>query len=70
MDSLYRHWGKASPVDRISVEMSRYFWYLDASKAERELGFRSRDPGDTLYETVAYLREHFLGNEAFRAGVS
>jgi dihydroflavonol-4-reductase len=67
VDSLYRHWGKASPVDRISVEMSRYFWYLDASKAERELGFRSRDPGDTLYETVAYLREHFLGNEAFRA---
>ena len=70
VDSLYRHWGKASPVDRISVEMSRYFWYLDASKAERELGFRSRDPGDTLYETVAYLREHFLGNDAFRAGVS
>jgi dihydroflavonol-4-reductase len=61
--------GKTSPVDRISVEMSRYFWYLDASKAERELGFRSRDPGDTLYETVAYLREHFLGGNAFRARV-
>ncbi len=66
VDSLYRHWGKAPPVDRVSVEMSRYFWYLDASKAQRELGFRSRDPGDTLYETVAYLKEHFLGNEAFR----
>jgi nucleoside-diphosphate-sugar epimerase len=67
VDSLYRHWGKAPPVDRVSVEMSCYFWYLDASKAERELGFRSRDPGDTLYETVAFLRGHFLGNEAFRA---
>jgi len=70
VDALYRHWGKAPPVDRVSVEMSRYFWYLDASKAERELGFRARDPGDTLYQTVAYLKEHFLGNGAFRARVS
>lgn len=67
VDSLYRHWGKAPPMDRVSVEMSRYFWYLDASKAQRELGFRSRDPGETLYETVAYLKRHFLGNDAFRA---
>jgi dihydroflavonol-4-reductase len=67
LDAVYRHWGKAPPVDRVSVEMSRYYWYLDASKAERELGFTARDPGDTLYETVAYLKEHFLGNGAFRS---
>ena len=66
VDALYRHWGKAPPVDRVSVEMSCYFWYLDASKAKRALGFTSRDPGDTLYETVAYLKEHFLGAGAFR----
>jgi dihydroflavonol-4-reductase len=66
VDAIYRHWGKAPPVDRVSVEMSCYFWYLDASKAERGLGFRSRDPGDTLYETVAYLKTHFLGAGAFR----
>ena len=66
VDALYRHWGKAPPVDRVSVEMSCYFWYLDASKAKRALGFSSRDPGDTLYETVAYLKEHFLGAGAFR----
>ena len=70
VDALYRHWGKVPPVDRVSVDIRRYFWYLDASKAERELGFRARDPGDTLYETVAYLKEHFLGNGAFRARVS
>ncbi len=66
IDALYRHWGKAPPVDRVSVEMSCYFWYLDSSKAEHALGFSSRDPGDTLYETVAYLKERFLGAGAFR----
>jgi dihydroflavonol-4-reductase len=45
----------------VSIEMGRYFWYLDCSKAQRELGFMSRDPGETLYETVAHLKRHILG---------
>jgi dihydroflavonol-4-reductase len=32
--------------------MGQYFWYCDASKAERELGWAARDPGETLRETV------------------
>jgi dihydroflavonol-4-reductase len=32
--------------------MGQYFWYCDASKAERELGWTARDPGETLRETV------------------
>ena len=34
-------------------------------KAARELNFKPRDPGETLHDTVAYLRENFLGSSAF-----
>lgn len=47
--------GGEPPVDEVSVEMAQYFWYCSASKAERELGFNARDPGETLRETVADL---------------
>jgi dihydroflavonol-4-reductase len=48
--------GIRSPVDAVSVEMAQCFWYLDAGKAERELGWSARDPGVTLYDTVQDLR--------------
>jgi nucleoside-diphosphate-sugar epimerase len=57
VEELYRHRGKEPPVDRISVEMSEHFWWIDSSKAERELGFSARDPQLTLVDTVAYLRQ-------------
>jgi dihydroflavonol-4-reductase len=41
--------------------MAEYFWYLNHSKARRELAFTPRDPGDTLNDTVRYVRENFLG---------
>jgi dihydroflavonol-4-reductase len=44
--------GGEPPVSEESIEMGQYFWYCDSSKAERELGFRARDPGETLRETV------------------
>ena len=44
--------GGEPPVSAASIEMGQYFWYCDASKAERELGFRARDPGETLRDTV------------------
>lgn len=47
--------GGELPVDLVSAEMGRLFWYVDATKAERELGFRARDPQDTLADTVADL---------------
>ena len=58
--SLYRHWDKAPPVEPSAVEMAEHFWYLDSSKAERELKFSPRDPGETLLDTVKYLRANFL----------
>jgi dihydroflavonol-4-reductase len=36
--------------------MAQCFWYLDAGKAERELGWKARDPGETLHDTVEDLR--------------
>jgi dihydroflavonol-4-reductase len=65
VDSLFRQWNFASPVEPGAVEMAQYFWYLNCAKASRELGFRPRDPGETLHETVSYLRENFLGGDAF-----
>jgi len=49
--------GGQPPVDEVSVEMAQYYWYCSSSKAERELGFSARDPGETLRETVADLIE-------------
>jgi dihydroflavonol-4-reductase len=48
--------GIPARVDSVSVEMAQCFWYLDASKAERELGWSARDPGETLHDTVEDLR--------------
>ncbi|MDT5156409.1 MAG: hypothetical protein QOH51_766 [Acidobacteriota bacterium] len=67
LSSLYRHWKLAPPVEPAEIEMAQYFWYLDSSKATRELGFTTRDPQETLLDTVSYVRENFLGNAAFRS---
>lgn len=47
--------GREPSVDEVSVEMAQCYWYCDSSKAQRELGWKSRDPGLTLSETVADL---------------
>jgi nucleoside-diphosphate-sugar epimerase len=65
VEAAYKSIGKTPPLDPISMEMSRYFWYVDSGKAISELDFESRDPQDTLYDTVEYLREHFLGAGIF-----
>lgn len=43
-------------LDAVSAEMAQYFWYVDASKARKELGWTHRDPMETLSETVEDLR--------------
>lgn len=47
--------GKTPDLDPQEVDIGEHFFYLDASKAERELGFRARDVHATLYDTVQYL---------------
>jgi dihydroflavonol-4-reductase len=66
INSLYKHWKLAPPVEPTEIEMADYFWYLDASKARDQLGFDPRDPQETLLDTVTYVRENFLGHAAFR----
>ena len=63
IDSLFRQWNFTSPVQADEVEMAEYFWYFNHNKAHRELGFTPRDPGDTLNDTVQYVRENFLGGK-------
>jgi dihydroflavonol-4-reductase len=65
IESLFKQWDMASPVEPGAIEMAQYFWYLNCGKATRELSFRPRDPSETLHDTVVYLRKNFLGNSAF-----
>jgi dihydroflavonol-4-reductase len=44
--------GGEPPVDEASLQMAQYYWYCDSAKAERELGFRPRDPAQTLLDTI------------------
>ncbi|HEV2860885.1 MAG TPA: NAD-dependent epimerase/dehydratase family protein [Pyrinomonadaceae bacterium] len=68
LGALYKRWKLSPPVQPEEIEMAEYFWYFDSSKAERELGFSARDPQETLLDTVAYVRENFLGSGAFKTG--
>ena len=65
IDSVFKNWGKASPVEPKEVEQAEYFWYFDSSKATEELGFAPRDPQETLQDTISYLRKNFLGDGVF-----
>ncbi|MBV9947885.1 MAG: NAD-dependent epimerase/dehydratase family protein [Myxococcales bacterium] len=48
--------GLGRGIDPVSAEMAACFWYVDATKAEQDLGWTPRDPAETLRETVADLR--------------
>jgi dihydroflavonol-4-reductase len=63
IDSLFRQWNLTSPLEADTIEMAEYFWYFNHNKARRELNFTPRDPGDTLNDTVQYVRENFLGGK-------
>ena len=65
IESVFKNWGKSSPVASKEVEQAEYFWYFDSSKAEEVLGFAPRDPQQTLNDTITYLRRNFLGDGVF-----
>ena len=48
--------GKSFELDDASIKMSSLFWYCDSSKARSELDFKTRDPMETLKDTVDDLR--------------
>jgi len=51
--ALFR--GTRPLLEAAAVEVAEHFLYLDSSKAERLLGFKARDPQETLLDTVKYL---------------
>lgn len=59
LDGAMRLFGKRSELDPTSVDMSKYYWYIDWSKATQDLGWTPRDPEETLRDTVRWIeREH------------
>ncbi len=67
--SFYKNWNKPAPFEASEVEMGEYFWYFDSDKAIEELEFSTRDPQETLMDTIKYLRENFLGESVFESVV-
>lgn len=49
---IYPLMGKKTDLDEASVKMSACYWYCDSTKARTELGFQTRDPEETLKDTV------------------
>jgi dihydroflavonol-4-reductase len=44
--------GGKAPVDGPTLDMAQHYWYCSAEKAEAELGWKARDVGTTLRDTV------------------
>ncbi|MBX3215011.1 MAG: NAD-dependent epimerase/dehydratase family protein [Labilithrix sp.] len=57
LERLSSRLGIPVAVDPISLDMGHFYWYLDASLAESELGWAPRDPVETLVDTVRDLEE-------------
>jgi dihydroflavonol-4-reductase len=66
IESVFKNFNKTSPVDPNEVEQAEHFWYFDSSKAVEELKFATRDPAETLQDTIGYLRKNFLGEGVFK----
>jgi len=67
VESVFKNWGRSSPVASNEVEQAEHFWYFDSSKAREELGFTPRDPQETLNDTITYVKKNFLGLGVFAA---
>jgi dihydroflavonol-4-reductase len=50
--AIYPLLGKKIELDDASVKMSACFWYCDSTKARTEIKFETRDPMETLRDTV------------------
>src|SRR5262249_50326665 len=56
MSRVAKHLPIELPLDPVSADMAQHFWYVDATKAETDLGWAARDPNETLAETIDDLR--------------
>jgi dihydroflavonol-4-reductase len=65
IESVFKNWGRTSPVRSSEVEQAEHFWYFNSSKAEEALDFAPRDAQETLQDTISYIRKNFLGEGVF-----
>ena len=65
IDSFFKNIEKPPPFEAKEVEQAELFWYSDSTKAKEKLGFDPRDAQETLYDTIKYTRENFLGEGVF-----
>lgn len=61
LDKWHRSQGSQSALYPQAVEMGECFFYIDSSRAMKELGFAPRDPQETLADTVRYLQDSIPG---------
>lgn len=64
LETIARERGREPDLPAADVEMGECWFFIDSSKSERLLGFRPRDPLETLSETVSYVRERFIASGA------
>ena len=64
--ALFKAFGRTPPIEPAAADQARYFWYFDGAKARQELGFAPREASATIFDTITYVREHHLGNGAFK----
>lgn len=55
VDKLVDRLGGSFEVEEQSVDMAQHYWWVDWSKAKRELGYAPRDASETLAATVEDL---------------
>lgn len=58
LDRAMKAVGLESDLDPVSVEMAQYYWYIDATKAKRELDWSPRSPNETLRDTVRWIQKN------------
>ncbi len=64
LERIARERGREPDLPAADVEMGECWFFIDSTKSERLLGFRPRDPVETLSDTVRYVREHFVAKDA------
>ena len=62
MERIARERGREPDLPASDVEMGECWFFIDSTKAERTLGFKARDPVETLSDTVRYVRENFIAS--------
>lgn len=60
IEGVYGALDRSPPVDAVSVEMACHHWGCSSAKAQAELGFRARDPQETIQDTVRDLERRGL----------